>query len=85
MKLIDVISIATIALCFYGLYNWLHYLPDWPLRVGVIIAILSNFAFLVVRFSGIFSPADLNLFSAVRVLLTVLMLAVIPPSVKNRL
>lgn len=78
MTIIDLCSVATIAVCIAGACCWLKLMRDWPLRWSVVIALWSNLLFYSVRWSGLFAPADLNLFSAVRVLLTVLVLAAIP-------
>lgn len=80
---IDAVSILTFLVCLYAIYAWLTGARSWPLRWAVIIAMFSNISFLIARTLGLFSPLDLNLFSAVRVLITVIVLAVIPSSVRR--
>lgn len=83
MTLLDFVSIITAVACVYAIINWWRFMRSWPLFIGVMIAILSNLSFLFVRFFIDIAPSDLNLFSAVRVFITVIVLAVIPSSLRR--
>lgn len=85
LSLIDVVSVVTVFTCVYGAVRWLVSMRSWPLRWSVFIALMANLLFFVARWSGLFTPSDLNLYSAVRVLLTVLVVAAIPSSIKRDL
>ena len=83
MLVTDVISVLTAVVCLYGAYQWMRFVDSWPLRWAVVIALLINVVFIIARSTQLFTPQELNLFSAVRVLIMVLVLAVIPSSVKK--
>ena len=77
------LQLTIIAVAGFGIGVWLRRLRYWPLTVAVIIALLSNIIFLIARETKLFSPDDLNLFSLVRVLLLVVVIAVIPFSIEK--
>ena len=81
MTINTILQLSIIGLALFGIGVWLRRLRRWPLTLAVIVALLSNVAFLIARETKLFSSDDLNLFSLVRVLLLVAVLAVIPFSV----
>jgi len=81
MTINTILQLSIIGLALFGIGVWLRRLRHWPLTVAVIVALLSNVVFLLARETKLFSSDDLNLFSLVRVLLLVAVLAVIPFSV----
>ena len=83
MTINTVLQLSIIGLALFGIGVWLRRLRHWPLTLAVIVALLSNVVFLIARETRLFSSDDLNLFSLVRVLLLVVVIAVMPFSVRS--
>jgi hypothetical protein len=84
MSLIDLIQFVSIVIACAAIVHWLLRMRHWPLTVAVIISMLANIGFYLARSFDWLTPPELNLYSSVRVLLMVAIIAVIPFSVKNR-
>jgi hypothetical protein len=78
MTINTALQLSIIGLALFGIGVWLRRLRRWPLTLAVIVALLSNVAFLIARETKLFTTEDLNLFSLVRVLLLVAVIAVMP-------
>jgi uncharacterized membrane protein len=78
MALIDVIQLALTIISIYATVVWLRRMRKYPLTIVAIIALLFNVAFYMARACGLFTPTDLNLFSSVRVLFLIVLIAAIP-------
>jgi cytochrome b subunit of formate dehydrogenase len=83
MTLIDVIQTASMIMALFAIGSWSIRLRHWPLALAVVVAMLSNIAFYLARSFNWFTPSELNLFSSVRVLLMVVVIAVFPFSIER--
>lgn len=83
MTLIDVVQLISVSIAIAAMVIWCVRLRKWPLTLAVVVAMLTNVAFYLSRTFNLFTPQELNLFSSVRVLLMVVIIAVIPFSVER--
>lgn len=84
MSLIDVIQTLSALTCLVAIAAWLLRLRRWPLTLAVVVAMVANIAFYLARTLSLLQPVDLNLFSSVRVLLMVLIIAALPATLCER-
>ena len=84
MSLIDVIQTLSALVCAIAIALWLLRLRRWPLTISVIVSMLANISFYISRTLDLFTPAELNLFSSVRVLLMVLIIVALPSTLRDR-
>jgi hypothetical protein len=84
MTLIDVVQTISMTMALVAIGVWVIRLRHWPLTLAVTVAMLSNVAFYLARTFNWFSPTELNLFSSVRVLLMVTVIAVVPFSIERK-
>lgn len=83
MTLIDVIQTVSMAMALFAIGVWTIRLRHWPLTMAVVVTMLSNIAFYFARSFNWFSPTELNLFSSVRVMLMVVVIAAVPFSIER--
>jgi uncharacterized membrane protein YoaK (UPF0700 family) len=83
LTFIDIVQTASLIGSLFAIGAWFIRLRRWPLIIAVVVAMLANVCFYVARTFNLFSPTDLNIFSAVRVLLMVIVIAAIPFSVRK--
>jgi len=84
MSLIDVIQTLSATVCAIAIVLWLFRLRHWPLTIAVVVSMVANIAFYASRTFNLFTPTELNLFSSVRVLLMVLIIAALPSTLKEQ-
>ena len=78
MTLLSMIQLASAIISIYAAVVWVRKLRAWPLTLVAVIALLSNIVIYVVRERGLFTPADFDLFSSVRVLFMTMLIAATP-------
>jgi hypothetical protein len=84
VTLIDVIQLSSLIVSLFAIGAWSIKLRRWPLTIAVLIAMLVNVAFYFARTLNWLVPTELNLFSAVRVLLLCVVIAAIPFSLEHK-
>ena len=85
MTINDILQGIIIGLSLLGVALWLIKLRNWPLAISAIVAFLLNLLVYLVRLTGSWTPADLNQFSLVRILLLSLVLCVVPLYVDGKI
>jgi hypothetical protein len=78
MSLIDVVQLVSVSTTLFALASWLIKMRALPLTIAVVVAMCVNVFFFLARTFNWLSPLDLNLISALRVLLLTGIIAAIP-------